>query len=181
MSTPRLPAKPPVWTPLRRAIDRFVSDPSSIRNAAGVMIVATVLIVLLGSVLVWVFDPTDFPDFGGAVWYTLQTVTTVGYGDKVPTDAMGRLVGATVMVVAVALVAIITASITSTFVEAAQRRHRIGQQADDRDAAREVHARLDEIATRLTAIERSLDELHGDRGSRATGSEASGRSPTPKA
>ena len=71
-------------------------------------------IVLVGGVIVWVFDRRDFPDLGGALWYTLQTVTTVGYGDKVPTEGIGRLVEEAVMVVAVALIAILTASVTST-------------------------------------------------------------------
>ena len=49
-------------------------------------------------------------------------MTTVGYGDKVPTGLVGRLTGSFVMIVSVALLAIVTALITSTFVEAAQRR-----------------------------------------------------------
>lgn len=150
---------PKVPTPLRRSIDRFTSDPANVRNAAGVMIVATVVVVLIGGLIVWLFDRGDFPDYGGAVWYTLQTVTTVGYGDKVPTGPIGRLVGAVVMIVAVALLAIVTASITSTFVEAAQRQRRAGQQASEQDSAKALDARLDEITSRLSAIERSLDTL----------------------
>ena len=115
--------------PIRRAMDRFAADPASVRNAALLMIILTVGIVLVGGMVVWVFDKRDFPDLGGALWYTLQTVTTVGYGDKVPTEGVGRLVGASVMIVAVALIAILTASITSTFVEAAQRRNRAGEEA----------------------------------------------------
>jgi voltage-gated potassium channel Kch len=129
------------------------------------MIVATVVIVLVGGLIVWVFDSRDFPDYGSAVWYTLQTVTTVGYGDKVPTGPIGRLVGAVVMIVAVALLAIVTASITSTFVEAAQRRRRAGQQAEEEGSAKALNARLDEIVSRLSAIERSLDALGPDRAS----------------
>ena len=112
--------------PLQRAIARFAEDPASLRNAVAVMIVITVGIVFVGGLIVWLFDRQDFPDLGSALWYTLQTVTTVGYGDKVPTTEIGRLVGASVMVVAVALIAILTASITSVFVEAAQRRQRAG-------------------------------------------------------
>ena len=151
--------KPRVGNPLRRAFDRFAADPSSARNAALVMVVATVLIVLGGGLVVWVFDGHDFPDYGGALWYTLQTVTTVGYGDKVPTEGIGRLVGAVVMIIAVALIAIITASITSTFVEASQRRQRKGQQEDTRDSFEVVDERLVEIGARLSAIERSLQAL----------------------
>ena len=64
--------------PLQHAMDRFTADPASVRNAAYVMIVITVGIVLVGGLIVWVFDRRDFPDLGGALWYTLQTVTTVG-------------------------------------------------------------------------------------------------------
>jgi voltage-gated potassium channel len=142
--------------PIQRAMDRFAADPASVRNAALVMIVITVSIVLVGGVIVWLFDRRDFPDLGSALWYTLQTVTTVGYGDRVPTNAIGQLVGASVMIVAVALLAILTASITSTFVEAAQRRHRAGQEARERDSVEELHEQLAEVVTRLTAIEAAL-------------------------
>lgn len=138
-------------------MDRFSADPASVRNAAYVMIVITVGIVLVGGLIVWVFDRRDFPDLGGALWYTLQTVTTVGYGDKVPTAGIGRLVGAAVMVVAVALIAILTASITSTFVEAAQRRHRAGEEAQDRHEAEALRKQLDDVIARLERIEARLD------------------------
>jgi voltage-gated potassium channel len=137
-------------------MDRFAADPASVRNAAAVMIVITVVIVLVGGIIVWLFDARDFPDLGSALWYTLQTVTTVGYGDKVPTTGFGRVVGAAVMVVAVALIAILTASITSTFVEAAQRRHRAGREAEERDSTEALHQRLDEVVARLAAIEATL-------------------------
>ena len=153
-------------TPLQRAMDRFAADPASVRNAAYLMIVITVAIVLVGGLVVWVFDSRDFPDLGGALWYTLQTVTTVGYGDKVPTEGIGRLVGASVMVVAVALIAILTASITSTFVEAAQRRHRAGLEAQERESDEALHRQLDEVVARLGAIEATLNAR--DPGAAAT-------------
>jgi len=159
-----------VPTPLQHSFDRFMANPGSIRNAAQLMIIVTVVIVLTGAVIVWVFDPHDYPDYWSAVWYTLQTVTTVGYGDMVPTGPIGRLVGAFVMITAVALIAIVTASITSTFVEAAQRRHRQSQRTEDTDSAKAVDARLDEIGARLSAIERSLDALRSEGRNAAPGS-----------
>ena len=152
--------------PLQHAMDRFSADPASVRNAAYLMILITVGIVIVGGLIVWVFDRRDFPDLGGALWYTLQTVTTVGYGDKVPTEGIGRLVGASVMVVAVALIAILTASITSTFVEAAQRRHRAGLEAQERESDEALHRQLDEVVARLGAIEATLNAR--DPGAAAT-------------
>ena len=121
------------------------------------MIAITAGIVLVGGLVVWVFDRQDFPDLGGALWYTLQTVTTVGYGDKVPTSGLGRVVGASVMLVAVALIAILTASITSTFVEAAQRRRRAADEVQVRASAEALQRSLDDLAARLSAIEAILE------------------------
>jgi voltage-gated potassium channel len=142
--------------PLQRAMDRFAQDPSSVRNAAYVMIVITLAIVFVGGLVVWIFDSRDFPDLGSALWYTLQTATTVGYGDQVPTTVLGRLVGAAVMIVAVALITILTAAITSTFVEASQRRRRAGDQARERDSIEGLREQHLEILSRLAAIEAAL-------------------------
>lgn len=150
---------------VQRAQDRFADDPASVRNAALLMIAITVAIVFVGGLVVWVFDRQDFPDLGGALWYTLQTVTTVGYGDKVPTTGFGRVVGASVMVVAVALIAILTASITSTFVEAAQRRRRAADEVEVRASAEALQQSLDEALARLAAIEAILEARDPGRGS----------------
>ncbi len=60
------------------------------------------------------------------------------------------------MVVGVALIAILTASITSVFVQAAQRRQRAGSEAQDRASVETPDPRLDEVLARLTAIEAAL-------------------------
>jgi voltage-gated potassium channel Kch len=147
---------------LHRATERFAADPASVKNAVLVMIVITLGIVLVGGLIVWVFDRREFPDLGSALWYTLQTVTTVGYGDHVPATEVGRLVGASVMVVGVALIAILTASITSVFVEAAQRRQRAGRDAQESDSVVALHQRLDEVLARLAAIEATLTVRDAD-------------------
>jgi voltage-gated potassium channel len=152
---------------LQRAMDRFAADPASVKNAVYVMIVITVGIVFVGGVIVWAFDRQDFPDLGSALWYTLQTVTTVGYGDNVPTTEIGRVAGASVMVVGVALIAILTASITSVFVEAAQRRQRAGSDAQERDSVEALHQQLDEVLARLAAIEATLKARESGPGAAA--------------
>jgi voltage-gated potassium channel len=150
-----------------RQIDRFLSDPASVKNAVIVIVTVTVLAVLLGSLVIWVFDRRDFPDLGTAVWFMLQTVTTVGYGDVTPVSGLGRSVAGVVMIVAIGFVTIVTALITSTFVEAAQRRRRVDDEAAQRERTERVHARLDEVVERLAAIEASFERLEA-RSSAAT-------------
>ena len=94
------------------------------------------------------------------MWWALQTVTTVGYGDVIPQTVIGRLVGAAVMLESIAFISIITAAITSTFVSRA-RRERLARkgpdaaQPEDADLA-EVSRRLHDIASRLDRIEGAL-------------------------
>ena len=34
----------------------------------------------------WLIDRDDFPTIGSGLWWSIQTITTVGYGDNVPTS-----------------------------------------------------------------------------------------------
>jgi len=46
----------------------------------------------------------------GALWWSVETVTTVGYGDQYPVTDRGRLIGSVLMLVGIALVGVITAA-----------------------------------------------------------------------
>jgi voltage-gated potassium channel len=139
---------------VQRRFDRFLENPSSVRNAVGAITSFTVLAVVLGAVAVRVFDSEEYPTYGDALWFTLQTVTTVGYGDVTPAEPMGRAVAAVVMLASIGLITVLTAAVTSTFVAAAQRgqgaRRRAG---DDRG---DLVASLDALADRLARIEQAL-------------------------
>jgi voltage-gated potassium channel len=94
-------------------------------------------------------DEKTFPTVGDGLWWAIQTVTTVGYGDLVPSSTAGRLVAALVMVLGIGFLTVITAAITSTFIESAKRR----LQGTETDA---LSAKLDQIGERLEVIEASL-------------------------
>jgi voltage-gated potassium channel len=149
----RLPRK------LHRTIERFQEDPSSVRIAAWLIISATVVAVVAGAVVVWLLDHAEYPNFGRALWFTLQTVTTVGYGDVTPTTAVGRLVGGIVMLTAIGFITIVTAAITSTFVEAARRRADEAREDAEAEADDQTQAALAAVTARLDEIERVLGTI----------------------
>ena len=149
---------------VERGVDRFRADPASVRNATIVIITVTVAAVVIGSIVMWVFDKRDFPNYGEALWFVLQTVTTVGYGDVTPTSGVGRAVAAVVMIVAIAFLTIVTAIITSTFIEAAQRRRNAAERDARQDRSEHEDARFDEIIERLTAIEAAIAGQAGPAG-----------------
>ncbi len=137
---------------INRRFEQFLANPSSIRYAVAAITSFTVLAVVLGAVAVSVFDRSEYPTFGTALWFTLQTVTTVGYGDVTPAEPVGRVVASIVMLTSIGLITVITAAVTSTFVAAAARR-------DERtpDIAREdLRRALAELAARLERIERAV-------------------------
>lgn len=133
------------WTKVR-SFDRFMNDPSSLRYATTSIITLTAALVILGAVLIRVFDPDNYPTIGSALWFTLQTVTTVGYGDNPPTTAIGRWVAAVVMLVSLGLITVVTAIITSLFIQAARRGR--------------VNANQEAAAASLARIEASLTRAH---------------------
>ena len=61
--------------------------------------------------------------FGDALWWSLATVTTVGYGDIAPVTLIGRIVGGITMVVGISTFALVTAKLAEFLVreEANQR------------------------------------------------------------
>ena len=65
------------------------SGPTSVRNAAGVIVLVTVLVVVAAGFLITVLDREEYPSLSCHLWWALQTVTTVGYGDVTPTNVSG--------------------------------------------------------------------------------------------
>ena len=142
---------------LERRLTRFLEQPTSVGNAAGVIVVATLLVVIGGGVLITLLDPDEYDDVGTGMWWALQTVTTVGYGDVTPTQFGGRLVGAVVMLEGTAFIAIVTAAITSTFVARATREY-------DRERAEGGDSDVQRLERRFDELERKLDLLLAARG-----------------
>jgi voltage-gated potassium channel len=102
-------------------------------------------IMLLAALVVHVLSPKAFDTFGDEVWWAAQTVTTVGYGDVVPTTGGGRFIGRIVMFVSVATVSLVTAVVTAGFVAYQQRRlsGEAERHAELRDALHRIEKRLD--------------------------------------
>src|SRR6476469_6005411 len=104
---------------IERQLSRFLREPSSVRIAAGVIVTATAVAVVGGGVLMRVLDHGEYSTVWVGMWWALQTVTTVGYGDVTPENASGRIIAAFVMLEGIAFLTIVIAAITSTFVRRA--------------------------------------------------------------
>ena len=120
------------------------------RRAAGIIAGFTVLITVAGGILERVVDHQEFHTIGKGLWFALQTVTTVGYGDVTPKQADGRFIGAVVMLTGLGFLAVITASVTASLVESSRRRYAAQSDLDET-------RRLEDLSERLARIEAALD------------------------
>ena len=117
-------------------------------DAAVVIASTTIVITLAAGILMTVIDREHYPSIGSGLWWAIQTTTTVGYGDNVPTTVAGRFVAAVVMLFGIGILTVITAAITTTFVT----RSRIEQLSADatEKQLRQLSEQLERIEAALT-------------------------------
>ena len=127
--------------------------PLTARRAAVMIASYTAVVTLAGGLVAWLTDRKDFHNLGEGLWWALQTITTVGYGDVVPSSGTGRVIGAFVMISGIAFLTVITAAVTAALIEAARRRE------PPRRDREELSEFMTEVTSRLSAIEARLDEL----------------------
>ncbi len=81
----------------------------------------TLSVVVLSALAVHYFEhirqEANITSVWDAVWWSIVTMGTVGYGDKYPVSVGGRLVGILVILSGVGLMSLFTATIASLFVE----------------------------------------------------------------
>ncbi|TDD06799.1 two pore domain potassium channel family protein [Nonomuraea deserti] len=117
-----------------------------------------VFLALVGSIAVLGAErdnpASNIQTIGDALWWSLTTMTTVGYGDRFPVTAEGRLVASGLMLAGIALLGVVTAAIASWFVERFER-----------NAARERRTEADvaQILSEINELRGAVDELAGLR------------------
>lgn len=131
----------------RRPGRRLFSGTITVRRAAQAIAASTIVITVLGGVLIWLLDNAEFPTIGSGMWWAVQTITTVGYGDHVPSTAEGQILGSVIMVSGIGFLTVVTATITAAFVEST--RTRLGRGRDEA-----ILERLERIERRLEQLER---------------------------
>jgi voltage-gated potassium channel len=118
----------PILRPLRllrlvvllKVLNRRAAD--SLRGKIAVYVPgATLLLVVCASLAVLDAERghpgASINDFGNALWWAVSTISTVGYGDRIPVTVTGRFVATGLMIGGIALLSVVTASIASWLLE----------------------------------------------------------------
>ena len=103
----------------KKALVKDILDNRS-RYAAFVTILLTILVLTVASVLVLQFESKS-PDAnitsgGDALWYAIVTITTVGYGDRYPVTAAGRITAMFIMFMGVGIIGALASILASALV-----------------------------------------------------------------
>jgi len=122
------------------------------RDAAYLIGAFWALAVVAFGVVERLVDPKTFHSIWLGMWWAIETVTTVGYGDIVPNQTAGKVIAAFLMLGGLSLLSVVTAAITSGFVSRAE---------DHRRAAGEdpVMEKLEEVSAELRAVRAELEQL----------------------
>jgi voltage-gated potassium channel len=127
-----------------------------LRLALLITSVAAMVVVVSGSAL-W-FLERERPDstlesWGDGLWWSLTTMTTVGYGDHVPVTLAGRLIATAVMVVGVALIGAVAAVVALAVARRVALEEERSFEAEAGTLEHRLEVRLDRIEAQLAALE----------------------------
>ena len=133
-----------------------------IANARSVVLGLSLTFVALsfaGAIVIRIVDPDNFPSLGLAIWWAIQTVTTVGYGDVVPTTAVGQVIGGIEMVIGISFIAFLTAGVTSIVIQRGSATAQAVERAHDERDAKTILEALIETRQAITAVDARLDRI----------------------
>jgi voltage-gated potassium channel len=125
-------------------------------RGVGYVIAVTAFLLVVSSVVVFDLErdvhTSTIKTLPDALWWAITTVTTVGYGDKVPITAGARAVAVILMFTGIALIGVITAALAAFFVAHSRS---AAQQAAELKASRTPQL-LEELINRVSAVEQLL-------------------------
>jgi voltage-gated potassium channel Kch len=150
-------------TPLIERRARRIANARSVTLGLAVTFVG---LAFVGAIVMWIVDKQDFSSFGLAVWWALQTVTTVGYGDVVPTTDVGRFVGGIEMVLGVSFIAFLTAAVTSAVVQRGQVSADEAERARAEQDLQTIIDAIGEIKDAIATVDKRLDDIESGSGRR---------------
>ena len=123
------------------------------------VLIAAAATLFLGAWLVLLFEEntpgSNIHSYPSALWWSIVTVTTVGYGDRFPVSEGGRVVATVLMIVGIGLIGVLTATVASVFM----KEHADAAKEEYQKGHADLGQQLAAISDRLAEVERHLGTL----------------------
>ncbi len=88
--------------------------------------VVLILLVVASSLMYFIENaaqPSAFSSIPAAMWWSVATLTTVGYGDIYPVTPMGKFLGALIAILGIGMIALPAGILTTGFAKEIQKKH----------------------------------------------------------
>lgn len=140
------------------AISVMVSVARQESRAIGAVMFVMMVVLVLTSSLMFLFEhraqPHVFTDIPTAMWWSVVTLTTLGYGDMVPVTPLGRMLGGLTAILGVGMIALPAGVLASGFSEQMRQRREeyreaVARALEDGLLSRTERRRLEETRTTL--------------------------------
>ncbi|TLS68187.1 ion transporter [Mariprofundus erugo] len=95
-----------------RALQLFIASLRDVFEIMAVVISAISIIVLVAGNLIYLLEPENITNAFEGCWWSLVTMTTVGYGDIVPHSAAGRILASVLIMIGISTFAMLTGVIS---------------------------------------------------------------------
>jgi len=107
-----------------RALKRFSNAFSAIREELFIFLIATIFLLFVSSVGIYYFEnpaqPDQFSSVFQCMWWSVATLTTVGYGDVYPITIGGKIFTFFILMIGLGIIAIPTGLIASALTKIIQ-------------------------------------------------------------
>ena len=120
-----------------------------------------IVIVICSTIVLYYYEPS-VTSFSDALWFVFQTITTVGYGDIIPSSPIGQLIGFVLLIVGVVAFSVLTASFAYAFNERIFKKENeeFNRKVNSiKDNLNETKSAIDEIREREISNEKELAEI----------------------
>jgi len=152
---------------MKTLINKMLHDRAG--SALYTVLILVVIVIQYGSMFELVTNrnapSANIQTASDAVWYTIVTITTVGYGDKYPVTNPGRIVGVLIMIVGVGLFGVLTGFLANTFLSPNENKpeekpaEQPGQDPASLPAPAGFGAQLDQLTAEVAELRRLLERL----------------------
>lgn len=107
----------------------------------------SIVVLIIGASMYSISEKVDFLT---ALWWSITTATTVGYGDISPTTPIGRLAAILIMIIGIGFIGMLTSSISSFFIAS--------DDVDLKDELDKLHKENDQLNDKLDKLEQIIRE-----------------------
>lgn len=135
----------------------------ALRNGLVYSLALSMTILLVGGVGFWLLEPR-VQTLGDGLWLAFTTAATVGYGDLVPSTHASRAFAVVVVLLGLAVLSLVTASVSAIFVGK-------GVHTEERAIERELMHELRAIRKEVAALRSEIAQTQSGPGSNATNKE----------